>query len=125
MVQTATTWKSDVERGPGCLFVRLETTPDQLPSWDGLADHLWSILDEQFIYRLVLDMHQVEMMNSTLIGQLVMLHKRVHTRGGMLRMCGLSEDNQQVLHAIRMDDRFPNYANREQAVMGHRPARPR
>lgn len=125
MANTATAWKLEVERGPGCLFVQLEPSPEALPTWDGLADHLWELLEGQFTYRIVLDMRDVEIMNSTLIGQLVMLHKRVHTHEGMLRLCHLSEANQQVLQGIRMLDRFPNYANREQAVMGHRPAYPR
>lgn len=125
MANTTTAWKLEVERGPGCLFVQLEPSPEALPGWDGLADHLWELLEGHFTYRIVLDMRHVTLVNSTLIGQLVMLHKRVHTRGGMVRLCHLSEENQQVLQGIRMLDRFPNYADREQAVMGHRPAYPR
>jgi len=125
MEHIAPAWHLEVERGPGCLFVQLEPSPDPLPDWNGLAEHLWSLLEEQFTYRIVLDMQQVTMMDSTLIGQLVMLHKRVHNRGGLLRLCRLSEENQQVLKAIRMHDRFPNYSDCEHAVMGHRPTLPR
>lgn len=125
MANTATECNLEVERGPGCLFVQIEPPVEALPTWDGLADQLWELLEGQFIYRIVLDMRDVEIMNSSLIGQLVMLHKRVHTRGGMLRLCHLSEANQEVLQGIRMLDRFPSYADREQAVMGHHPAYPR
>ncbi len=125
MVHLAPAWHLEVERGPGCLIVRLEPPQDPLHNWDGLAEHLWSLLEEQFTYRVVLDMQHVAMMNSTLIGQLIMLHKRVHAHSGMLRLCGLSEDSQQVLKACRMQDRFPSYANCEHAMLGRRSPRPR
>ena len=125
MVHVAPAWQTEVKRGPQCLFVRIEPSQDPLHNWDGLAEHLWALLKEQFTYRVVLDMQDVALMNSTLIGQLVMLHTRVHNHGGMLRLCRLSEENQEVLKAIRMQERFPNYNDCEHAVMGHRPTMPR
>jgi anti-anti-sigma regulatory factor len=64
-------------------------------------------------------------LSSSLLGQLVMLHKRLYTQGGVLRLCGLSPDQQQVICSSRLEGRFPAYQNREQAVWGHRPAQPR
>jgi len=64
MVHLAPAWHLEVERGPGCLIVRLEPPQDPLHNWDGLAEHLWSLLEEQFTYRVVLDMQHVAMMNA-------------------------------------------------------------
>jgi hypothetical protein len=42
-----------------------------------------------------------------------------------MRISGLSEPNQEVLRICQLDSRFPQYPNREDAVMGYRPTQPR
>jgi anti-anti-sigma factor len=110
----------DVERGPGWLLVRVRN-PD-LAEVDGppLADRLWRLLLQHFTYRLVLEMDAVEMLNSYLIGQLAELYRRIEEHDGVLRLCGLSPYNRQVLHSCRLDDRLPPYGDRQEAVMGGR-----
>ena len=91
-----------------------------------LAEKIWSVLEQSFTYRLVLELDQLEVLQSYMIAQLVLLSKRVHSHGGMLRLCGLSAVNQEVLHVCRLDGCLPNYDNRSDAVMGeHRPLQPR
>jgi anti-anti-sigma regulatory factor len=124
-VQTIPGWTLQVDRGPEWLFVR------PIPPRHGdteevdLADALWSICHQHLTYRLVLELDEVLMLRSWLIGQLVMLHKRIATHDGLLRICKLSNDNQQVLRFCRLDDHFPQYADRCAAVMGNRPMQPR
>jgi hypothetical protein len=60
-----------------------------------------------------------------MVGELVRLHLRVTKQGGMLRLCGVSGANEEVLKVCRLHDRLPIYANRTNAVMGHRPTQPR
>jgi hypothetical protein len=55
----------------------------------------------------------------------VLLSKRINTHGGMLRLCGLSPANQEVVRICRLDGCLPNYGTRGDAVMGHRPLQPR
>jgi len=112
----------EVDRGPDWLFVRLH--PDQ-QRLDQVADRLWSVLNKHFIYRLVLEMDDVEMIPSQLMGQLVMLQKRVLQHGGALRLCGLSPQCEQALHFCRLDQALPHFANREDAVHGCAFAKPR
>jgi anti-anti-sigma factor len=124
MVQVCTGWKLDVERGPDWLFVRLHGSPDADLEGEPLAEQLWSLLEQHFIHRLVVEMDDVPALRSNLIGQLVLLYKRIHLKGGMLRICGLTEQQRQVLRTTRLDDRFPCYSTREEALMGgftHRP----
>ena len=74
---------------------------------------------------MVLELDEVDCLHSYLVGQLVLLHKRLSTHDGMLRLAGVSDHNQNVLRACRLESRFPQYANRTDAVHGHRPPQPR
>jgi anti-anti-sigma factor len=110
-------WAVDVDRGPDWLFVRLHPGK-QDPS--DMADALWKLADRHFVYRLVLEMDQLDVFPSRLMGQLVTLHKRVLQRQGALRLCGLSEGCAEALHFCRLDQALPNYDSREDAVLGKR-----
>ena len=125
MLDTDHGLRLDVERGPDWIFIRPHP-PEQ--SWDEaapLAEAVWAILEQSFTYRLVLELDEVPMLRSYLIAQLVLLSKRIHSHGGLLRLCGLSQPNQEVMHVCRLEGCLPNYCNRGQAVMGHRPVQPR
>jgi anti-anti-sigma factor len=110
-------WDVEVDRGPDWLFLRLRPGKQEP---DGVADKLWSLADRHFTYRLVLEMNDLDILPSRLMGQLVVLHKRVLQRDGALRLCGLSDDCAQALHFCRLDQALPNYECREDAVMGNR-----
>jgi len=111
-----------VDRGPDWLFVRLRPNLARL---DDVADRLWSLLNQQFIHRLVLEMDEVEFLPSQLIGQLVMLQKRALQHDGALRLCGLSPACAEALHFCRLDQALPHFACREDAVHGCKTAKPR
>lgn len=104
-----------IDRGPGWLIVQL--TPVDEP-YDNLADRLWGLLNQHFVYRLVLEMEYVDFLPSQLMGQLVMLHKRVLKHGGALRLSGLSEECLQALHTCRLDQALPHFRSRAEAVRG-------
>jgi len=125
MLQIAPGWKLEVERGPQCLFVRLQ--PPEVPGEDQppLAECLWDVLQQHFVNRLVLELDLLPTLPSFVIGQLVLLHKRLTTHGGLLRICGLSEDNQMVLRICQLGSRFPVYRDRHEAVGTFRPLQPR
>ncbi|HZZ74173.1 MAG TPA: hypothetical protein VFE24_18200 [Pirellulales bacterium] len=76
-------------------------------------------------YRVVLELDEVALIHSYLLGQLVLLSKRAINHGGILRLCGLSPENQNVLHTCRLYLGLPNYQDRGDAVRGHRPIQPR
>ena len=124
MVSTVTRWHFDVDRGPGWLFIRLRPPSDSLEVDFDLASQIWAMLTN-LTYRLVLEMDEVQYMPSVLIGQLVLLQKRIHEHDGVLRLCGLSTRCQQVLHLCRLGDGLPNYEDRVEAVLGHFPGQPR
>ncbi len=118
-------WSADVDRGPNWLFLRLHGPHGGPAETDVLADEVCHLLRQHMAERLVLEMNDVPLLPSTLIGQLVKLQKRLQTQGGLMRLSGMSDDNQSVLRSTRLDSRFPQYQDREAAVMGRQPCRPR
>lgn len=125
LLQLAPEWTVDVDRGPDWLFIRLRPPHDGDTGEIRLAEMIWQKLEQCFCYRVVLELDDVKFLRSWMVGELVRLHKRVTTQGGMLRLCGVSAANEDVLKVCRLHDRLPIYANRTNAVMGHRPAQPR
>src|SRR5262245_48503481 len=125
LLELAPEWTTEIDRGPDWLFVRL------LPPHHGdtdeiaLAEMIWQKLEQCFCYRVVLELDEVTFLRSWMVGELVRLHKRVTTHGGMLRLSGLTSASEAVLRICRLDDRFPAYRNRTDAVMGYRPPQPR
>ena len=116
----------DVERGPDWLLVRVRNLDRVESDAPPLAERLWRLLQQHFTYRLVLELDGVQVLNSYLIGQLIQLYRQIEEHDGVMRLCGLSTYNRQVLHACRLDDRLLPYEDREEAVMGQpHPARPR
>jgi len=126
LLELAQEWTLDIDRGPDWLFIR--PRPSQEGGTKGevpLAEMIWQKLEQCFCYRVVLELDGVTFLRSWMIGELVRLHKRVTTHGGMLRVCGLNSEAVAVLGICRLNDRLPNYRNRTDAVMGYRPPQPR
>jgi len=119
-------WTVEVDRGPDCVFVRLHGLDRTQPADLDLADQLSRLVDQEFAHRLVVEMDDVPIMRSHMVGELVRLHQQIHDRGGMMRVCGLSADNHEVLRRTRVVDLLPVYRSRAEAVMGcDRPSQPR
>jgi anti-anti-sigma factor len=124
LLELAPEWTLDIDRGPDWLFIRLRPPHGDMGEFP-LAEMIWQRLEQCFCYRVVLELDDVTMLRSWIIGELVRLHKRVMTQGGMMRLSGLSSANEAVLRICRMNERFPAYRNRTDAVMGYRPPQPR
>jgi anti-anti-sigma regulatory factor len=107
------------------LFVRPHVAAKQADD-GGLADQVWDLLECSSTHRLVLELDEVGLLESGLIGQLLLLKERIESRGGMMRICGLSPANQQVLAKCQLESFLPQYCDRTDAVMGgFRPTQPR
>lgn len=125
LLELAPEWTMDLDRGPDWLFIRLRPPRHGDTGEIALAEMIWQKLEQCFCYRVVLELDDVTFLRSWLLGEIVRLHKRVTTQGGMVRLCGVSNANQDVLRICRLADRFPAYRNRTDAVMGYRPPQPR
>jgi anti-anti-sigma factor len=107
-----------VERGPGWLYIKLGNTATDPFESDRLDERIWTVLEKHLIYRVVLEMDDVEVLGSQLLSQLLRLARKIHRHGGVVRLSGLSSYNQKVLQACSLADRFPVCRNRVEAVMG-------
>jgi len=112
-------WDFDVQRGPDWLFVRPRCLGSSALDARPFAEQVWMLLEQHFAHRLVLEMGDVDHLDSHLVGQLLLLYKRIHTHDGMMRICGLSAPNDDVLRTCRLEGHFPSFRNRADAVMGH------
>jgi anti-anti-sigma regulatory factor len=108
----------NVDRGPNWLFVKLRTHGAPQGDVPQFAEKLWSISSRHFIYRLVLELENLEKLPSGMMGQLVLLQERLAQCGGALRICGLSPECEETLQSCQLDSALQNHASREAAVMG-------
>lgn len=125
-VSLARGWDLEMERGPDWLFVRPRPVGAGLLGAPNLAEQVWALLEQHFTHRLVLELDEVGRLDSPLIAQLVWLQERIHEHDGIMRICGLSSRNQDLLRQCSLDGRLPSYRDREEAVMGQSlPKQPR
>lgn len=124
MLELATGWQLQLDFSEDWIFVRIEKLGSEnvMPA---ISESLWELAKERQLHRWICELGGPVWMTSYLIGQLILLHKRASLEGGTLRLCGLSEDNYDVLHLMGLGERFPNYATREDAIMGRLPCKPR
>ncbi len=124
MPTSALGWELTVKRGPDSLWVKVGSPEGVSPESD-LADQLWSLLEQHFVYRLVLDLSEIESLDRRLLGHLLALQRRIRHHVGLMRICGLSPVNQRLVESYGLNDRFPRYEDLEEAVMGSWPRNPR
>lgn len=115
-------WFLQVEPVPDWLLARLVQGGDDIAPDPPLADKVYSVAEQQGVFRVLLEFDPRVALHSFLVGQLVALQKRVWLRGGLLRLCGVSPANYEVIRLMRLSDRLPNYADRQAALGGHAPA---
>jgi hypothetical protein len=111
-------FKLTVDRGPNWLFVRLRPNRRFAEDVPQVADELWSIASRHFIYRIVLELEELDRMPPALVEQLVILQERLLQCDGSLRICGLSDECVAKLRGSQLDVALPNYATRQEAVLG-------
>lgn len=115
--QMAAGWIDRIERGPDWLFVRLRL-PDRAESPGcQVAERVWTAMQYHMQRRVVLELDELPILRSELIRELILLYRRIQSNGGMLRLAGVSDDNQHVLELCRLGERFPRYRDRHDAVM--------
>ena len=107
----------NVDRGPNWLFVKLRSREPSRAQMPQIADKIWSIATRHFVYRLVLELDDLEELPNGMMGQLVVLQERLAQCGGALRICGLSPECEEKLHDCQIDSALQNHPSREKAVM--------
>lgn len=78
------------------------------------------ILDqvEQGVHLVVVDFSASAYIDSSGLGALVSLGKRLRESGGDLRLTGLNDDLRTLFELTRLDSLFPLFASRDDALAG-------
>jgi hypothetical protein len=118
-VPIADGWQFDVDEGPEWLFLCLRRNGHEGVPEPPVAVRAWEIAEQRQKTRIVFELCENFLLTSFLIGQLILLHKRAQIAGATFRIQGFSMQNYETLKMLRVADRFPNYASREKAVLGH------
>lgn len=79
---------------------------------------LWRYYEEKGINNVVLDMHQVEFIDSIGISTLVAGMKQFRARGGDLRLVGLQPSARSIFELMMLDKVFEIFETEEQALKG-------
>ena len=125
-VDLAPGWTTELNRGPNWLFVRLYGPDGEQADATGIAESLSMLMKQELVQRLVLELDQLEQMPAEFVRELVELHEQLDQRGGIVRLCGVSDVHQDILRDNQIDHWFPQFGDREQAVKGSfRPSQPR
>ena len=125
MLELAEGWRLELDFSTEWMFLRLYCDGYNAESSPPLAERAWSIAEQYDIKRIVIEVDHETLLISYLVAQFILLHKRAHLSDGVMRLCDLSRENYRVIELMQLTDRFPNYPDREHAVMGYRPNQPR
>jgi anti-anti-sigma regulatory factor len=124
MVQTDFGWQLDTQQVGEwlCVWVRREDEAEI----DVFMSRLWTVLRERHAYRLVLELDEVKVLSSRLIGHLIRLEQQIALQGGLLRLSGLSPEHLDALELFvsRLGRSFRCFPNREAALRGQECPRP-
>ena len=79
-----------------------------------------AILDEveQGVRLVIIDFSRAAYIDSSGLGALVSLGKRVRELGGDLRLAALNDDLRTLFELTRLDSLFPLFASRDDAIAG-------
>jgi len=118
MLKVLPGWELNVDRGPDWLIVQVQRPKSGGINPPPLAEVLWSLAEQHFTYRLVLEFNELRVLDDSMLDQLLDLHDRIVSHGGVLRVCGLSPYNLRLLRGHPADDCLVAYDCREDAVLG-------
>jgi anti-anti-sigma factor len=106
-----------VERVGGDVVVRLlQSELFDEEAIDCFGEQMHDLLDGQGCHRLVLHLGAVERMASHMVGELIVLQKKVRTRSGKLILCGLNQALRETFEILKLDQVFSIRETQEQAL---------
>jgi len=108
-------YELDVVRGPGSLSVKVNKLRHDPENRPALGHDLWALMEQHFIYRMLLDLERVEVVDDYLVDELLHLSRSIHQHDGTLHICGLSERNQRILREGFHEEAVSCYQSSEEA----------
>ena len=125
-VDLAPGWKTELDRGPDWLFVKLYGPNGNCADATGMAESLGMMMQQELKGRLLLEMEEVYEMPQDFVEELILLRDELEKQGSMLRLCGMAIEHEVILGRHDPSRRLTPFRDREEAVMGfYRPGKPR
>lgn len=124
MKTVRTGWDFGVRRGEGWLVIEcipLDRRANQTP----FAREVCALIDRCLADRVVLDLARLEGLSAFFINELLAVQRFVDGNGGLLRLCGLTDTDRQLLNRLGLSTILPAFHDLEEAVMGCFSPKPR
>lgn len=118
MLQTVPRYQLDVDRGPNWLLVGVRRATIGRTDPEPFSSRVQSLLEQHLTNRLVVDLHRAGTVTQTLAKELAEIRDWLMVRGGVMRICGPSPHQKEILERHGFGDRFVAYQDLEEAVLG-------
>ncbi|MCO6045082.1 STAS domain-containing protein [Aeoliella sp. ICT_H6.2] len=109
-------WQANLYERSGWQVVELVPAGDVTGDAYLLAGAVWDVVADWRPPRMIVELHQVTFMGSSMMGALVRVLKRASMAGGELRLCGLLPHPREAMQACRLHLVFSIYDNVDQAT---------
>ncbi len=80
------------------------------------AEEILLLLENAPVKNVVVDFHKIDYLGSTALSFFVKLWKRVSKQNGIMALCNVSENEKEILKTTRLDNLWPVYRSREEAM---------
>jgi len=81
-----------------------------------LGAELFSLVDHYNFDKVVLNMQVVEFLNSSVLGKMITMHRKLHRNKGKLVVCHLTSGVSEVMHTSRLIGYFHIVDNFDEAI---------
>jgi len=75
------------------------------------------LLEDPSVLNVVIDFHRIDYYGTTAFSFFIRLWKRVRNHRGRMVLCNLSDHGKQVLKISKLDQFWPVYPSREEAIV--------
>ena len=84
---------------------------------DQMAQELLTLIDQFQCQRLVLSMDVVNFITSAALGKLIVIHRKLHRKDGLLIVCDVRDSVAAVLKASKLNEYFTIAPDMSQALL--------
>jgi len=104
------------EHGPAAVVTFSDLRILDTPAIREIREEFRTLVEDLGVRQIVVDFDGVEALSSSAVGVLVELRERLRTRGGEVKLTGLSRDIAHLVALTRLDVLFDIHPNRQQAL---------
>src|SRR5882672_108260 len=81
------------------------------------AKKILQLLEDPAVHNVVMDFHRIDYYGSSALAFFIRLWKRVRNHEGRMALCELSEHGREILKTSKLDQFWPVYPSKEEAVL--------